>query len=660
MNEIERNLMKGMVSILNEAAEAYYNTGSPIMSDEMYDMRLEDLRQMEEETGFSFSNSPTHRVGAKVLTELNEVTHTSPMLSLDKCHNVNELLKFINNKETIASIKLDGLTCRLTYKDGVLVLAETRGNGVVGSDITEHVKQFLNVPMKIQKDDVYIIDGEAIILDEDFAEINQNGEYKNSRNLASGSLAVLDTSLVAKRRMRFYGWEVVEGGISNELINNLSEAGALGFDIVPNWFNANTDVALNPSNLQSNIDYVFEYAKNEGFPCDGVVFKYNDIEYGKSLGSTSHHHRSGIAYKAKDEVYRTKLLDIEFTIGKTGILTPTAIFQPVEIDGTIVERASVHNVSILTKLDLHIGDTIEVYKANMIIPQVKRNVSADERMALGVEPDYIVHPSYCPVCGGLTKLETENSSTVLVCTNDNCKGKLLGKLTHFVSKNAVNIDGLSEATLEKFIELGWLTCFEDIYKLKSYASEMMNLGGFGEKSVKKLLKSIEMSRDTTLDRFIYSLSIPLIGRSASKTISKYFNGDFDHFCKECCLNPFDFTVLDDFGEAMNDSINDYIDKNVVMIGNLAKEMYFKKPKIVSSGADLSGLTFVITGSLEHFANRDEAKEKIESLCGKVSGSVSAKTSYLVCNEVSNSSKCKKAQSLNIPIISEEELIKMLN
>lgn len=661
MNEIERNLMKGMVSILNEAAEAYYNTGSPIMSDEMYDMRLEDLKQMEEETGFSFSNSPTHRVGAKVLTELNEVTHTSPMLSLDKCHNVNELLKFINNKETIASIKLDGLTCRLTYENGLLTRAETRGNGIVGSDITEHVKQFLNVPMKIQKDDVYIIDGEAIILDEDFAEINQNGEYKNSRNLASGSLAVLDTSLVAKRRMRFYGWEVVEGGISNELRNNLSEAGALGFDIVPNWFNANTDIALNPSNLQSNIYYVFEYAKNEGFPCDGVVFKYNDIEYGKSLGSTSHHHRSGIAYKAKDEVYRTKLLDIDWTMGKTGILTPTAIFQPVEIDGTIVERASVHNVSILTKLDLHVEDTIEVYKANMIIPQVKRNVSADERMALGVEPDYITYPNYCPICGGLTKLETENNSTVLVCTNDNCKGKLLGKLTHFVSKNAVNIDGLSESTLEKFIELGWLTCFEDIYKLKSYASEMVKLEGFGEKSVKKLLKSIEMSRDTTLDRFIYSLSIPLIGRSASKTISKYFNGDFDRFCKECCLNPFDFTVLDDFGEAMNDSINDYIEKNVVMIGNLAKEMYFKKPKIVSSSNSLAGKVFCITGSLNHFVNRDEAKEKIEQAGGKVSGSVSAKTSYLVNNDVaSTSGKNKKAKELNIPIISEEELIKMLN
>jgi DNA ligase (NAD+) len=660
MNEIERNLMKGMVSILNEAANAYYNTGNPIMSDEQYDMRLEDLRQMEEETGFSFSNSPTHNVGAKVLTELNEVTHTSSMLSLDKCHNVNELLKFIDNKETVASIKLDGLTCRLTYENGLLARAETRGNGIVGSDITEHVKQFLNVPMKINKDDTYILDGEAIILDEDFAEINQNGEYKNSRNLASGTLSVLDTSLVVKRRMRFYGWNVVEGG-SNSLKNNLTEAKLLGFDIVPYWFNANTSIALNPDNLQDNIDYIFEYARDNGFPCDGVVFKFNDIEYGKSLGQTSHHFRDGIAYKAKDEVYRTKLLDIEWGCGKSGLLTPVAIFEPVDIDGSTITRSTVHNLSILSKLDLHIGDTIEIYKANAVIPAIKRNVSSDERMALGVEPDYITFPATCPVCGGETKSVKENSSMVLVCTNDNCKGKLLGKLTHFVSKNAMNVDGLSEQTLEKFIELGWLTCFENIYNLKYHASEIMQFEGFGEKSVKKLLNSIEMSKNTTLDRFIYALSIPLIGRSASKTISKYFNGDFDRFFKECCMNEFDFTILDDFGEAMNDSINDYIEKNVVMIGNLAKEINFEKTQIASNSHSLAGKVFVITGSLSHFANRDEAKEKIEAAGGKVSGSVSTKTSYLVNNDTtSTSGKNKKAKELNIPIISEEELIKMLN
>ena len=660
MNAIELDMMRGMVSILNEASNAYYNTGHPIMTDEQFDARLADLKQLEEETGFVLANSPTHNVGAKVLTELKEVTHSYPMLSLEKCHTVEELIKFANSKELVASIKLDGLTCRLTYENGILSRAETRGNGHVGSDITEHVKQFKNVPLKISREGTYIIDGEAIITDSDFVEVNKDGEYKNSRNLASGTLAVLDTSLVAKRRLRLLGWDVIEGG-GNSLNENLNEAKELGFDIVPHWIN-NTTNGLNPANLEGNIYYIFDYAKEEGLPCDGIVFKFNDIAYGKSLGSTSHHFRNGIAYKAKDEVYETKLIDVEFTMGKTGVLTPTAVFEPVEIDGTTVERASLHNISILRDFNLCIGDTIEVYKANAIIPQVKRNISAELRDYIeAIEAPTIDDIEYCPICHSATKLVTENSSTVLVCTNDNCKGKLLGKLTHFVSKNAINIDGLSEATLEKFIELGWLTCFEDIYNLKYHFSEMMKLDGFGEKSAKKLLNSIAKSKNTTLDRFIYALSIPLIGRSASKAISKYFNGNFDKFCKECCLNQFDFTVLDDFGEAMNDSINDYIERNVVMIGNLAKEMDFEKPQIVSSSNNLAGKTFVITGSLNHFANRDEAKEKIEALGGKVSGSVSAKTSYLVNNNVaSTSGKNKKAKELNIPIISEEELIKMLN
>lgn len=660
MNEVELSIMRGMVSVLNAASEAYYNGRTPLMSDEMFDMRLEDLRQMEEEIGFVFSNSPTQTVGAKVLTELNEVNHIYPMLSLDKCHNVTELLKFINNKETVASIKLDGLTCRLTYNDGVLVRAETRGTGYVGSDITEHVKQFLNVPMRIHKNNTYIIDGEAIILDEDFDEINKDGEYKNSRNLASGSLAVLNTSLVAKRRLRFYGWDVIEGG-NNSLADNLAEAKELGFDIVPFWFVPNSSNALNPENLQSNIDYVFEVANDNGYPHDGVVFKFDNIEYGKSLGNTSHHFRNGIAYKAKDETYRTKLLDIEYSCGKSGILTPVAIFEPVDIDGSTITRSTVHNISILSKLDLHIGDTIEIYKANAVIPAIKRNVSADERMALGKEPEYIALPAICPVCGGETKLVTENSSTVLVCTNDNCKGKLLGKLTHFVSKNALNVDGLSEATIEKFINLGWLEKFEDIYNLKYHFSDMVNLEGFGVTSAKKLLKAIEESKNTALDRFIYSLSIPMVGRTASKTISKYFNGDFDRFYKECVVHKFDYRVLDGFGEAIAESIDNYLNENCFEVGILSKYMNFEKPKSDSGSVNLSGLTFCITGSLNHFTNRDEAKEKIEQAGGKVSGSVSAKTSYLVNNDVtSTSGKNKKAKELNIPIISEEELIKMLN
>lgn len=659
MNEIEKDIMLGMISILNEASEAYYNTGNPIMSDSQFDARLEDLRQFEEETGFIFANSPTQRVGARVLTELNEVKHNHPMLSLEKCHTVDELLKFINNKETVASIKLDGLTVSIKYENGILISAETRGNGIVGSDITEHIKQFKNVPLKINKSDTYIVDGEAIITDEDFREINKNGEFKNSRNLAAGTLSVLDTSLVAKRKLRFLVWDVIEGS-SNTLSKSLTEAKDLGFDVVPFWTNSASPMALHPNNLQSNIDYVFDVANDEGLPIDGVVFKFNDIEYGKSLGSTSHHMRNGIAYKRKDDTYRTKLVDIDWTMGKTGTLTPTVIFEPVEIDGTTVERASAHNISILTKLDLHIGDTIEVFKANMIIPQVKRNVSADERLALGKESDYIVIPSVCPICGGKTEIKQDNDSKVLVCTNDNCKGKLLGKLTHFVSKNAINVDGLSEATLEKFIELGWLNDFEDIFTLKDHFTEMVKLDGFGEKSVKKLLDSIEKSKNTTLDRFIYSLSIPLIGRTASKTITKFFEGDFEVFYK-AFTNPFDWTVLDDFGETMNESIVHYAVDNYILIGDLAKYFNFEKPQTVTTSNSLSGKTFCITGSLNHFANRDEAKEKIESLGGKVSGSVSAKTNYLVNNDVnSTSGKNKKALELGIEIISEDELIKMLN
>ena len=655
MNAIELDMMRSMVSILNEASEAYYNTGKPIMTDAQFDARLADLRLLEEETGVILSNSPTINVGARVLTELNEVEHSAPMLSLEKCHSVEELIEFANNKDLVASIKLDGLTCRLTYENGVLVRAETRGNGYVGSDVTEHVKRFKNVPLKINKEGVYVIDGEAIITDEDFAEVNKDGEYKNSRNLASGTLSVLDTSMVAKRKLRFFAWDVISGG-GNSLSDNLDEAAKLCFDVVPYWSNVN----LEAKKLQNTLDYIFEYAEEDGFPCDGIVFKFNDVEYGKSLGATSHHFRNGIAYKAKDKTYETKLVDVEFTMGKTGVLTPTAVFEPVEIDGTIVERASLHNISILRDFNMCIGDTIEVYKANMIIPQVKRNISAEDRQyAEAIEAPTIDGLDYCPVCHGKTELVAENNSTVLVCTNDNCKGKLLGKLTHFVSKNAMNIDGMSEATIEKFIELGWLNKFSDIYRLKNYEDEMKNLDGFGEKSVKKLLKSIEKSKNTSLDKFVYSLSIPLIGRSASKTIARHWKNNIYSFLSDF-ESGYDYTVLSDFGNAMSDSMNEFSKRHIDEVIILAGWVNFKHTESSNNNA-LSGKTFVITGSLNHFANRDEAVSKIEAAGGRVSGSVSAKTSYLVNNDTeSTSGKNKKAKELNIPIISEEELIKMLN
>jgi len=655
VNHSELSLMRGMVSVLNEASDAYYNGKTPIMTDEQFDMRLEDLRQFEEETGFVFSNSPTQNVGYKVLTELKEVEHNHPMLSLDKCHTIDEIVKFANNKYLVTSIKLDGLTISLLYEDGVLVRGETRGDGHVGSDVTEHVKQFLNVPLKIDKTGTYIVDGEAIITDEDFAEVNKNGEYKNSRNLASGTLSVLDTSLVAKRKLKFFAWDIIKGGCSDSLRNNLKEAKELGFDVVPNWL-AST---LDPKNLESNLDYVFDFAAEDGFPCDGIVFKFDDIEYGKSLGATSHHFKNGIAYKRKDAVYETELLDIEWTMGKTGVLTPTAVFKEVEIDGTMVSRASVHNVSILTDLALMKGDKIKVYKANMIIPQVKRNVSAEIRDNIGGITT-IDLPTECPICKAKTEVKKDNNTEILVCTNPHCKGKLLGKLTHFVSKNAMNIDGMSEATLEFLIERGWVNSFKDIYKLDYYREPWKEYDGFGDKSVDKLLDAIEESKHTTLDRFIYSLSIPLIGRSASKTIAKYFDYDYKKFDDAWdSAYGFDWTQLDDFGSNTNTSMINYYLDNFKMVSELAEYLTFEKPKTTSNSNSLNGKTFCITGSLIYFSNRDEAKEKIESLGGKVVSGVTKKTNYLVCNEASNSSKYKKATELGITIISEVELAEML-
>lgn len=659
MKPIEKEMMLGMISILNDASYAYYNTGNPIMSDKEFDMRLEDLKELEKETGVIFSNSPTQDfVGWPILDELPKAVHNHEMLSLNKCHSIQEIVEFSNNKELVASVKLDGMTASLLYENGIFVKGESRGNGHVGVDITEHIKQFMNIPLKINKKNRYIVDGECIISDDDFARINQNEEYKNSRNLIAGTLNSLDTTVVSQRRAKFIVWDVIEGGSSDKLTDNLNDAESLGFSVVPFWYPVN----LESKKLQSTLDYVFEYASDEGLPCDGVVFKFNDIEYGKSLGSTNHHFKDGIAYKPKDKTYKTKLIDVEWNCSKSGQLTPVAIFEPVDIDGSTITKSTVHNVSILEELNLCIGDTIEIFKANQVIPAIKRNVSAEQRQYIeAIEAPTIYIPEYCPICGCKTKIKQDNNSKVLVCANENCKGKLLGKLTHYVSKNAMNIKGLSESTLEKFIELGWINDFKDIYLLKHHAAEMVKFDGFGETSVKKLLNSIEKSRITTLDRFIYSLSIPLIGRSASKIIAEYFNYDFNGLLDNFGFwKGFDWTTLDGFGKAMSDSMDKFITDNVTKyFVDLPGYLIFKKPETTSSSNSLEGKVFCITGSLNHFANRDEVKEKIESLGGKVSGSVNTKTDYLVCNEASNSSKYKKAQSLGVRIVDEDELIKML-
>lgn len=658
-----KNQIINRVEELNKASEAYYNTGKPIMSDAEFDNKLEELRQWEEETGIVLSNSPTHNVGAIVLDNIKEVTHKTPMLSLEKCHSTEEIVKFANNHNLVASVKLDGLTVRLTYKDGDLILAESRGNGIVGSDVTEHVKQFTNVPLHINKEGTYVIDGEALIKLDDFAEINKSGEYKNSRNLAAGTLSSLDTSVVNDRKLSWYAWEVVEGDSDNSFYERLLNAQNLGFDVVPCY-----DITINEFNqLQIHIDNFINIAEKENFPQDGVVFKFDDITYGKSLGNTSHHFRNGIAYKTFNDSVETELLDIEWTMGKTGSLCPTAVFKPVEIDGTIVERASLHNLSVMKEIAGSImwkGQKLGVYKSNMIIPQIrwaeqfKMNGNSDN-----FDKYFLIIPNKCPYCGKSTEIKKENDSEVLMCTNEECIGRLLGKLTHTVSKSSLNVDGLSESTIKKFIDLGWINSIQDIYHLSDHENEIKVLDGFGKKSVDKLLLSIEKSRKTSLDRFLYSLSVPLLGKSASKMIAEAVDYDFNVFIDEMTMKGAEyFRYLPGVGDALISSLNTYWKNHYSDILQLANEFTFETPNLVLNEIPktLQGKTFVVTGSVNHYKNRDELKADIVAHGGTVVGSVSSKTNYLINNDInSTSSKNQKAKSLNIPIISEEEFFKLI-
>lgn len=655
------NRIKWLVKILNHYRDAYYNKQKSEVSDYEYDQLFDELKQLEETTGIVLSNSPTQTVGYEVKSELKKVAHNHPMLSLDKTKSVDELAKFLGDKIGILMLKLDGLTVSLRYMNGQLVSAETRGNGEIGEDILHNAKVFSNIPLQIDYQDELIVDGEAIITYDSFERINaglpEGEKYKNPRNLASGSVRQLDSKIAAERNIRFIAWKMVKGSDSNSFNKRLNILGDLGFEVTPRYI-------LDKEVIGDMIDCLKGAAEHNGYPIDGMVLGYDDVSYGESLGMTGHHLRSQMAFKFYDEEVETTLKSIDWTMGKTGVLTPTAIFEPVEIDGTTVERASVHNISILEELELMTGDTITVYKANQIIPQIAENLSAKARhnqAGIGQMDGFVYIPAKCPICGGDTEIKQENSSQVLICTNSNCNGKLLGRLTHFVSKNAMNIDGLSEATLEKLIELNFVESFADIYELRhNFYSELVYMSGFGKRSVDKLMAAIEKSKNTTLDRFIYSLCIPLIGRAASKTISKYFDGSFDRFYNEGCLKYFVFENLDDFGVSMSDSMRKYLDDNIEMVKELAGYLTFQTvQKTNASTANLSGKTFVITGSLNTFENRDAAKELIESLGGKVSGSVSAKTSYLVNNDInSTSGKNKKAKELGVPIITEEELLNM--
>lgn len=649
--QIKLKRIRELTMQLNAYRDSYYNKSESIISDYEYDNLFDELARLEKESDFYFSNSPTKNVGYEVKSKLEKVKHNHPMLSLDKTKSVSDLIKFKNNKPCVLMLKMDGLTISLRYLDGELISAESRGNGDIGEDVLHTVKTFSNVPLSIDYKDELIVDGEAIIDYDTFDEINrtlpEENKYKNPRNLSSGSVRQLDSKVAASRNIKFIAWKCVKGFYGNDFADKLICLQDIGFDVVPfEEIGSYYDM----DEIEHKISSLKEDAEALKYPIDGMVLGYSDIEYGESLGMTGHHLRSQIAYKFYDEEVETELLSIDWTIGKTGILTPTAVFSPVEIDGTTVERASLHNISICRQLQLGIGDMVTVKKCNMIIPQVADNLTRRNTFQI---------PHKCPICGESTNVVKDNDTEVLVCTNDNCKGKLLGKLTHAVSRNALNIDGLSEATIEKFISLGWISSIKDIYHLSDYADKMKTLEGFGKKSADKLLKSIEDSRKTTLGRFIYALSIPLCGKTASKEISKYYKGDFTRFIED--TESIDWTKLDVFGDSINYELNHYFLNNKNEVRKLAEEFVFENNQNINSSSSLSGKTFVITGLLHHFTNRDEAKERIETMGGKVSGSVSANTFALVNNDISStSSKNKRAKELGIKIITEEQLLEMLN
>lgn len=650
MNKIDR--IKELVEILNHYRNEYYNNSRSEISDFEYDQLFDELDQLESETGFIMAASPTRTVGYEVKSELQKVKHNHPMLSLDKTKSVDDVIKFLNGKDGVIMAKMDGLTCSLRYLNGELVSAETRGNGEVGEDILHCAKTIKNVPLKINCTDEVIIDGEVIITYDDFEKINStlahDQKYKHPRNLASGSIRQLDSNIAAQRNMKFIAWKFIRGCTDNSFFKRWVKMVELGFDVVPI---INLPVIIGDKQcIEHSIILIKEDCKAEGYPIDGCVFGYDDISYGESLGATGHHLRSQLAFKFYDELYPTRLKYIDWTIGKSSQLTPTAVFDTIEIDGADVSRASLHNISIIKNLGLTNSCTVNVFKANQIIPQIdscENDGSGD-----------IEIPTTCPVCGDATAIKKDNESEVLICTNPECAGKKLAQFTHFVSKKGMDIKNLSEATLETLISRGFLRNFKDIYHLSNYYNDLVRIDGFGKKSVENLLKSIEDSRNVKLENFIAALGIPNIGLSAAKTISNYFNGEIYKWLG-AYFNDFDWTSLDDFGSIMDKSIDDYFYYHIADVEELVDEMTFitqEELDVVQN--PFVGKTICVTGKLNHFT-RDSINEKIISLGAKVASSVSKKTDYLITNESSGSSKYKKAIELNIPIITENEFLNMI-
>lgn len=662
MNKIAE--MKALIKTLNEASDAYYNGAKEsTLTDEQFDRMMYNLKNLEDNTGIVFSDSPTHNVGAKVVDSINKVEHNHLMLSLDKCHSAQELIDFAGEDDCYLSVKCDGLTCSLRYVDGQLVSAETRGDGHVGQSILFHAIEFCNIPTYIPCDGEFIIDGEAVIFADDFERINsslpEDKKFKNSRNLASGTLANLDANITKQRNMKFIAWRVIKGFdyISSNFFK-LKEAEKFGFTVPPMFTYTNN--SSNKDNLENMLHELRKQANNIGLPMDGVVMAKDNCELADRMGRTDKFFYHSIAYKFEDEKYETTLTGIDWTVGRTGVITPTATFRPIIIDGTEVSRASMHNLSVMKELcggnSFYPNMKVNIYKANQIIPQVKSVewVFEDE-----INNEKLLTPKKCPCCCADTSVVKTNNSEVLMCTNPNCSAKKIAQFTHFVSRKAMNIDGLSEKTLELLISHGFLHNYKDIYHLKDHRDKLILLEGLGEKSVDKLLDSIEKSRTVTLDRFITALGIPNIGSSAAKAISKQFNGDHYDFV-QALTNGYDFSQIDDFGKITNKSLHDWWDSKDPMVELLPMEMNFIVEE-TSSTVNLNGKSFCITGSLTHYVNRDALVKAIEDNGGKYVSGVSKKTDFLINNDTtSTSGKNKKAIELNIPIISEDDFLKMLS
>ena len=643
--------MRELVELLNRARRAYEQDDTEIMSNYEYDQLYDELLGLEKELNTTLASSPTVNVGYEVLSELPKERHESPMLSLDKTKEVGRLKEFLGDQKAVISWKLDGLTIVLTYRGGTLAKAVTRGNGEVGEVVTNNARVFQNLPLNIPYQGELVLRGEAVISYKDFEKINEeigdaDAKYKNPRNLCSGSVRQLNNEITAKRRVRFYAFTLVSAeGIDfrNSRQYQMQWLREQGFDVVENHL-------VTGGTIDEEVAWFARHIEKNELPSDGLVLVYDDIAYGQSLGATAKFPRDSFAFKWADEIRETTLREIEWSPSRTGLINPVAVFEPVELEGTTVSRASVHNISIMEELELGVGDRITVYKANMIIPQIAENLTRS-----GVKDI----PEVCPVCGGATRIAMENETKTLYCTNPKCQAKHVKSFTLFVSRDAMNIEGLSEATLEKFIANGYVKDLTDLFHLDRYAEEIKNMDGFGEKSYENLRNSINNARTTTLPRLVYSLGIPNIGIANAKVICRALGNDPERVMN---ASAEELNEIPGVGEVIAKAYVDYFadEEHRDVYRHLLEEVDIPKEEETADGQKFAGVNFVITGSVEHFANRAEVKEEIEKRGGKVTGSVTSKTNYLINNDVnSTSSKNRKARELGIPIISEEEFLKML-